>query len=59
MNDTQQTIHFLFTQDGFCIDDRAEELSGAALAWKQQFEQDGLHCILNAKGQWSGLCNRC
>ena len=40
MNDTQQTIHFLFTQDGFCIDDRAEELSGAALAWKQQFEQD-------------------
>lgn len=39
MSDTQQTIRFLFTENGFRIDDRAEELSGAALEWRQRFEQ--------------------
>ena len=40
MSETQQTIHFLFTEDGFCVDDRDESLSEPALLWKKQFEED-------------------
>lgn len=39
MSEIQQTIHFLFTEDGFHIDDRDEALSESALKWKQQFEE--------------------
>jgi len=40
MSETQQTIHFLFTEDSFCVDDRNEPLSEPALSWKKQFEED-------------------
>ncbi|MCM1119634.1 MAG: DEAD/DEAH box helicase [bacterium] len=40
MSEIQQTIHFLFTEDGFHIDDRDETLSESALKWKHQFEEE-------------------
>lgn len=40
MNEIQQTIHFLFTEDGFRVDDRKEALSEPALEWKKQFEEN-------------------
>lgn len=40
MSETQQTIHFLFTEDSFRVDDREEALSESALEWKRQFEED-------------------
>lgn len=41
-------LSFLFTADGFYIDDRGEVLSEMALSWKQQFEEDrflALYCL--------------
>lgn len=40
MNEIQETIHFLFTEDSFCVDDRNESLSEPALSWKNRFEED-------------------
>lgn len=40
MKETQPTIHFLFTEDGFCVDDRQNSLSDPAQAWERQFEED-------------------
>lgn len=40
-NDKKQEkqLNFLFQEDGFCIDDRGETLSGVALSWKKQFTE--------------------
>ncbi len=40
MKETQPTIHFLFTEDGFCVDDRQNSLSDPAQAWERQFEEN-------------------
>lgn len=47
MNQTEKIsrIGFLFTPDGFCIDDRGEVSSEPALLWKRKFEEDGFAAL--------------
>ena len=33
-------LRFLFTADGFCVDEGIEDLAGSVLHWKQQFEEN-------------------
>ncbi len=40
MSEAPQIIHFLFTGDGFRVDDREDTLAEPALSLKRQFEED-------------------
>lgn len=47
MGNTKETgrLSFLFTADGFFIDDREGSLDKAALSWKQQFEENRFEAL--------------
>ena len=38
-------LHFLFTEEGFIVDDRGEVLSGEMEKWRERFEKDRFHAL--------------
>ena len=39
-NKQHERLHFLITNDGFCMDDRGETITGELLEWKDNFKKD-------------------
>ena len=38
-------LHFLFTEEGFIVDDRGEVLAGEMEKWRERFEKDRFHAL--------------